>query len=392
MNRVLFSLLSMVLALTATANDGVYFTSGNQLVPLQETDISVKKEILTISLTNNGFAKVDVYYEFYNPGNSSKSVLMGFEADPSYNDDYELHPSGIHPNIKDFTVEINGVKQSHKNAISNLDKAGLFNPLADAKTWQEGCGECDQPGHEECGDPTALYKKGDHSKQIHEYSYVYYFNATFKPGINKIHHTYKYNTSADVITSYTVPYKLSPAGRWANKQIDDFTLVIRADKTAKYFDVDMSTFPGAKFTLTEGVGKIQDGRIVLRNGAVTLHKLNFRPSPDHELDIVSADRNIGASGQFGSYYDRSSCLWLYLWWESSQSEYSELDEADKLTPEQFKRIAKNLPYANRGHVFKDPELKKYFSQLWWYMPDPSYKDDTSDFTEQDWMYVNWKEE
>lgn len=30
--------------------------------------------------------------------------------------------------------------------------------------------------------------------------------------------------------------------------------------------------------------------------------------------------------------------------------------------------------------------------LWWYLPDPEYKDDTSNFTEVDWQYVNYKED
>ena len=47
--QFLFICVLMVWSLlTASANDGVYFTSGNFLVPTQETDISVSKEILTI--------------------------------------------------------------------------------------------------------------------------------------------------------------------------------------------------------------------------------------------------------------------------------------------------------------------------------------------------------
>lgn len=49
------------------ANDSAYFTSGNQLIPLGETNISVKKEILSITIGDDSYADVDVYYEFYNP-------------------------------------------------------------------------------------------------------------------------------------------------------------------------------------------------------------------------------------------------------------------------------------------------------------------------------------
>jgi hypothetical protein len=43
-------------------------------------------------------------------------------------------------------------------------------------------------------------------------------------------------------------------------------------------------------------------------------------------------------------------------------------------------------------VFRDKRLREYFEGLWWYMPDPDYKDDTSDFTPVDWEYVRYKEQ
>ena len=52
-----------------------------------------------------------------------------------------------------------------------------------------------------------------------------------------------------------------------------------------------------------------------------------------------------------------------------------------------KRVLRNLPYAHRGHVFKDARLKKFFESLWWYMPDPAYKDSTDDFTPIDYEYI-----
>ena len=54
----------MLFAATASANDAAYFTSGNQLIPVKETDISIRKEILTIGLQDDGKADVTVYYEF----------------------------------------------------------------------------------------------------------------------------------------------------------------------------------------------------------------------------------------------------------------------------------------------------------------------------------------
>ena len=52
-----------------------------------------------------------------------------------------------------------------------------------------------------------------------------------------------------------------------------------------------------------------------------------------------------------------------------------------------KRILRNLPYAHRGYVFKDQKLAAYFKSLWWYMPDPNWQQDTSDFTEEEWKLI-----
>ena len=79
---VLLTLLSMN---SLFANDGVYFTSGNFLQPIKETNISVAKEILTISIDKDSFATVDVYYEFMNNG-KAKNITMAFEATAPYND------------------------------------------------------------------------------------------------------------------------------------------------------------------------------------------------------------------------------------------------------------------------------------------------------------------
>lgn len=106
---VLLTLLSMN---SLSANDGVYFTSGNFLQPIKETDISVAKEILTISIDKDSFATVDVYYEFMNNG-KAKNITMAFEATAPYNDYSPLSHKGIHPHIKDFTATMNGKQLSN---------------------------------------------------------------------------------------------------------------------------------------------------------------------------------------------------------------------------------------------------------------------------------------
>ena len=90
-------------SLAAFANDGVFFAGGSQLVPIKETNIAITKEVLTISLQDDGYANVNVQYEFRNNGDE-KVVTMGFESMAPYNDDKTLNKRSIHPYIKDFTA------------------------------------------------------------------------------------------------------------------------------------------------------------------------------------------------------------------------------------------------------------------------------------------------
>ena len=73
MKKTLTILLALFAFATAKANDGAFYAQGNHLIPITETTISVKKEILTITRvadTVSGWGSmfmVNVYYEFFNP-------------------------------------------------------------------------------------------------------------------------------------------------------------------------------------------------------------------------------------------------------------------------------------------------------------------------------------
>ena len=355
--RFITSLLLFVMALSMPlyANDALFYSTGNQLVPLQETDIAVKKEVLKITLTDDNLAKVDVLYTFYNNG-EDKTVLMGFESQPISWSHVDYQPSGIDPHIKDFTVEMNGERLNVSNNV-------------------------------------VLGKDFDIKDEIKvDYTYVYSFNPTFKKGENIVHHTYSYDTSFGAGFAFNLIYELTPAIRWANKQIDDFTLIIEAPNTAKHFIIYNDIFAGSSFEINSGVGKTRKNttqyeynksinveEISIRNGSVKWHKENFAPSD--ELHIISAEETKEwYSYKLGDTYDRG------------ESYYTNLTcyRAELSSSSQAKRILRNLPYAHRGHIFKDKKLKKYFESLWWYMPDPSYDDSTKDFTEYEWKYINGK--
>ena len=373
----------MVSTLTAKANDAVYFVNGSHLEPLQETDIAIKKEILTITLGDDGIAYVEVDYTFMNNG-KAKDITMGFEASAPYNDGEKPNFKGAHPHIMDFTVAMNGQALRYSNGVVfmntdiedmpkevlNARKNGQVYVPVDFKKW-----DYDEENSERL-----------HNKQTDEYasfSYAYYFKAHFNSGLNTVRHTYSYRMSYGVGAAFNIPYWLMPAMRWANHQIDDFTLRIHANNCTKHFIIDEKPFKGTPFKVTKGKGKTRIMQtnldemnesvveVVLRDGTLEWHRNNFRTNCN--MSINSAD-NLEFMVDWGNkpkplYYDSGS---TFFWWKNYEDLYP-----GKGTEKQMKefsaRIRRNLPYAHRGYVFKDAQLRRIFESQWWYMPDPKWK-------------------
>lgn len=292
---------------TTSANDGVYFTSGNFLVPLHETDIRATREVLTITIGTDGFATVDVRYEFTNDG-EAKTVKMAFEANSSYNSGEPLQRNGVHPDIKDFTVKMNGSSLAYKNGVvaltytENGEQTG-FTPL-DMTQWK-GVGEVPDSL---LPNENAIYNATLDSTT--EYAYAYYFDAPFEKGLNTVHHTYRYRMSYNVTQRFTIPYWLTPVTRWANGQADDFTLHITADDATELCMSD-TLFTAAPFTtakgstlynLTDDYNRSLLFACLMPGDTISWHTTGFRPTDDMcvmspEWDPAGNLRKYSTSGK-----------------------------------------------------------------------------------------------
>lgn len=301
------SLKTLILAFAAIcafpcsgmANDGLFYTSGNQLVPLNESQISVSKEVLTIRLNANGTATVDVQYDFLNPEKEERCVTVGFVADAPQNFTGQQLQETEHPFIKDFTVEMNDTALSFRHATVANDSTFVnkleFKPL-DISLYEE----------DESGSGNYLTLQDTHLGT--SISYVYYFQATFKPGLNHVHHRYTYTMAQNIYTHYQLDYKLSPALRWANHQIDDFTLRIESDDSPLHFFLNAASMKGTDAPAIvnaagkKGYGKHQMRNIrsseydkqaqqmlefFLRDAFVEIHAKDFKP--EEELHLSAAD-------------------------------------------------------------------------------------------------------
>ena len=240
------------------ANDGVYYTSGNFLVPLRETDIAVKKEVLEITLCRDSFATVTVDYTLYN-NSEDKRVTMAFEAAAPYNAWVPINRQGSHPFIEDFTVLFNGEKLTYRNA---LVEAHTINSSFEEKGSRKDCLMPLDPnewkGYGEVAD--SLLPMDDVlvnpalPDSFRTYAYAYYFDAPFRKGENRVRHTYRYRMSWGVGRDYELSYWLTPITRWRGGQVDDFTLRIKSE-TDREIIMNDSLFLGAPFKL-EGIGDI----------------------------------------------------------------------------------------------------------------------------------------
>lgn len=376
-----FFVLVLCTSLGAFANDGSYYASGNVLFPLQETTISVRSEVLTISLCDDGYATVDVLYTFFNDG-PAKTIDMAFESPLPYNTGDEFSPVGKHPWIKNFTATLNGQQLKCRSAVvvgsaTDINNFRTFDP----KKWHAS---------EFFNDAQSYITNGREKLEVTAYGYL--FKATFKQGLNTVHHSYRYHAAVGLSANFEISYILQPCTRWANHQVDDFTLRIATPSTAKHFYVPDDVLRQTPFTVVSGTGKVRAGvipsdsyvatrhyqEISLRDGMVECHVKNFKP--DADLDINSADllRSLLSCVEkpmkdMQAYYNRG--------WIAIPMVFADDDAL-------LKRVFRNLPYADRGYVFNDQQLRRYFESEWWYMPDPSWKLSTEGFTKTDWRFIN----
>ncbi|MBO6025504.1 MAG: YARHG domain-containing protein [Bacteroidales bacterium] len=390
MKKVSVFLLLLLSFFSAKANDGVFYANGNQLIPIAESDISVKKEVLTINRVGNCL-KVNVYYEFFNPV-KAKDLLVGFEAEPPYPYDEEylkLFPE--QPHMRNFKVMVNGEALNYQ--VSHV-AGGYYDydgTKRDAPNYYLN-GKVQGWSRQQCEDSIrANYYFNA------PFMFVYHFNAHFREGLNVVQHSYDFDMSHSVEEEFDFVYILTAANRWANNGIDDFTLEVNMGDRESFM-VNPTFFKSAKDWAINGKGKVtmetqwgladEKGSPIfhIQEGSITYKKKNFHPegelSINKRLDLIPYYIDGMYDGVDGNAIVEQM---KELYHKLDKGFYDELD-LSKFTSE-HRRILRNMPFAYRGHVFKDAKLRQYFESTSWYLPDPDYKDNMEDLTpkEKEWV-------
>lgn len=362
MTQLKLAILAVLIGGKLLANDGAFYARGNQLIPITETDISVKKEILRITKIGSEKIVVNVYYEFFNP-KKEKRVLTGFEAASPSGDVNATPRNGEHPYMRQFKTKINGKPIAYQVAI-----------VSDTAYYSQG------KFHET--DPEKYTNLEDIN--VADFNYVYYFDAIFQPGLNVVEHSYEFQLSSSVNFFYDFEYILTAARRWSNGQIDDFTLILNLGDFEE-FTVAQDLMPGKGKWIISGDGQcslkegIQGSYIetdhldfAMRNGLVIYECIDFKP--ENELVVFSVMKYY-----FGYEFNQATDDVPF----NLQLAENLGDPVDKVS----KSVLRNLPFARRGYVFTKPELKAYFERQSWYFPDSLYRADTTEITpaERQWI-------
>jgi len=335
MKKIAVLLILSLISCDLIANDGVFYASGNTLIPLAETNIELKKEILIINKgnSNNKLERdpinVNIYFEFYNPDNEVER-LIGFVTPPAGG---VLNDSEAgHPQIRDFKVSVNNRLIDFK--VARVDSTE-FIPIIGSSYGQD---------------------------------FIYYFKAKFQKGINAIRHSYSYKGSEHADYARPGPdyeYRLTTGKSWANKKIDDFELYVNIGNET-YFSVPYSfqkdNEVGWQIVGIGKLGSVNPDRpmerfVKISSGYLYYKTTDFKPDFDLTITTINPLSEIKEYSDFfySRRYDKPRKI----------SEFSDYDL----------RIMRNSIYAIYGYQFRSKELLDYFSKYNWYLPDPNIKFD-----------------
>ena len=372
--KFIFRFLFILIATVSFSNDWEFSSRGENIVPIETSQVSIKKEQIKMKIVNDG---MDVKVKFIFDSPVSEEKIIGFITpeggfdDENYQWDGEMH-------FKNFTTVVNG-----KTVKSNVEKMKDF------------------------------YKKNLLSKEemqkynVEKYkdSYIYYFKANFVKGENTVEHSYNYLGSNG--TGYTdFQYVWTTISKWKNKKVDDFELIIepgtsfvslpytfwKNEKKVDWEIVGEGKIDTAVQTITDDDTK--EKRVLrrvyarLKNGYIKYKAKDFAPDNEflmEKIEYITGYYPYEKTEKGYIFLDESSDynFWLCCYVTEPYSKekygtyenYKEELKLSKNKEEQLKELSdkeleilRNYPFALEGYDFSRKDLKDYFSKFIWYYP------------------------
>ena len=377
MKKILLAILFCLLSIFTFANDWEFGSEGEHIIPLKGSNMSIKKEKITLKLTPDGML-VNVKFTFDNP--TAENKIVGFVTPESGNGEEEDETTKpkrkAEPlKIKNFKTTVNGKEvKSNVELLSKLLSRGVLD-----------------------NNIVTEYVKAEKEKEF--YNYVYYFNADFKQGENVVEHSYFYTGSYGVYER-DFEYVVTTISKWKNQTVEDFEIEVHPGnyfvklpysfwKDNKKINWEIvgkgkmvTIAPTKKSNDEDATGLERYGIIYLKlnNGFVRYKTKNF--SPNQDFYMTRMDNILGfeyeyPEGKVQGYKFKDKYFEILR--EVAYSDYPEIVDSLKDLSDKDLDIVRNYPYAFAGYDFAKKDLKDYFSQFIWYSPvgknvkiDPSF--------------------
>jgi len=364
MKKILLAIMFCFLSIFTFANDWEFGSEGEHIIPLKGSNMSIKKEKITLKLTPDGML-VNVKFTFDNP--TAENKIVGFVTPESGSGGEGEGKGNRKPEplkIKNFKTTVNGKEvKSNVELLSKLLSRGVLD-----------------------NNIVTEYVKAEKEKEF--YNYVYYFNADFKQGENVVEHSYFYTGSYGVYER-DFEYVVTTISKWKNKTVEDFEIEVYP---GNYFvKLPYSFWTNTKKINWEIVGKgkmitvaptkqpnDEDATILektgvvyskLDNGFIRYKTKNF--SPTDNFYMVRMDNILGFDYEFQEGkiqgYKFKDDYFTFLR-ETVYDDYPDIVASLKDLKDKDLDIIRNYPYAFAGYDFAKKDLKDYFSQFIWYSP------------------------
>ncbi|WP_320949480.1 MULTISPECIES: YARHG domain-containing protein [Fusobacterium] len=375
MKKILLTILFCLLSIFTFANDWEFGSEGEHIIPLKGSNMSIKKEKITLKLTPDGML-VNVKFTFDNP--TAENKIVGFVTPESGNGEEEDETTKpkrkAEPlKIKNFKTTVNGKEvKSNVELLSKLLSKGVL-------------------------DNNIIKEYTEKEKTF--YNYVYYFNADFKQGENVVEHSYFYTGSYGVYER-DFEYVVTTISKWKNQTVEDFEIEVHPGnyfvklpysfwKDNKKINWEIvgkgkmvTIAPTKKSNDEDATGLERYGIIYLKlnDGFVRYKTKNF--SPNQDFYMTRMDNILGfeyeyPEGKVQGYKFKDKYFEILR--EVAYSDYPEIVDSLKDLSDKDLDIVRNYPYAFAGYDFAKKDLKDYFSQFIWYSPvgknvkiDPSF--------------------
>ena len=377
MKKILLAILFCFLSIFTFANDWEFGSEGEHIIPLKGSNVSIKKEKITLKLTPDGML-VNVKFTFDSPNAENK--IIGFVTPESGNGGYYEEENVIRKpeplKIKNFKTTVNGKEvKSNVELLSKLLSKGVLD-----------------------NNIVTEYVKEEKEKEY--YNYVYYFNADFKQGENIVEHSYFYTGSYGVYER-EFGYVVTTISKWKNQTVEDFeievqpgTYFVRLPYTfwndAKKIDWEivgkgkMVSLAPTKPANDKDASDIEKfGRVYIKldnNSSIRYKTKKF--SPNSNFYATRMDNILGfeyefPEGKIQGYKFKDDYFTTLR--ETAYDDYPDIVASLKDLKDKDLDIVRNYPYAFAGYDIAKKDLKDYFSQFIWYSPvgknvkiDPSF--------------------